>query len=70
MSCGPSLRSGKPWGQARGQVHAGLEASADAALHHALPDRRPGPGLYAPGRRVGAGAPQLLDAVDPSRLPQ
>lgn len=44
----PSLRSGKPWGQARGQVHAGLEASAKAALHHALPDRGRGRGLDRP----------------------
>lgn len=53
---GPSLRSGKPWGQAHGQVRAGLTASADAALHHALPECLGGRGLCAPrtaGRRLG-----------------
>ncbi len=53
---GPSLRSGKPWGQAHGQVRAGLKASADAALHHALPECLGGRGLCAPrtaGRRLG-----------------
>lgn len=45
---GPSLRSGKCWGQAHGQVRAGLTASASADLHHHLPDRRPGPGALAP----------------------
>lgn len=44
----PSLRSGKCWGQAHGQVRAGLTASASADLHHHLPDRRPGPGALAP----------------------
>lgn len=71
----PSLRSGKPWGQARGQVHAGLEASATAALHHALPDRGSGPGLYAPELRHRAWGrsrlgPRALSAPPASTVPR
>lgn len=53
---GPSLRSGKAWGPAHGQVRADLTVSAYAARHHALPECLGGRGLCAPrtaGRRLG-----------------
>ncbi len=65
---GPSLRSGKPWGRARGQVRLGLKASAKAATHHALPDCSRGRGCTPPDCGTAAGA-AFGWGLMPCRLP-
>lgn len=74
LPCGPSLRSGKCLLRARAaHRHPHRPSRGRVALRTHLPDRRPGPGLYAPGlrnRRWGASrlGPRSLPAP-PGALP-
>jgi len=66
---GPSLRSGKPWGPAHGQVRADLKVSANAARHHALPECPRGRGCTPPNFTTAAWGRSRLGARGSSAPP-